>query len=164
MTVVLRVGGGVEGLEGLGDLDLIPRELAEWATVSAAVGSMTGEARTIVRLRGEQLAARYAAALQVDVAVIDDADVGVFSDHEPTPWLTGLVIAGFTVPVVVVALVALGAGLAAVNPLLAIGGNLVVVGGLAPSIWMCRRVPVWRWPALGAVVGMVLAWIGLVLS
>ncbi len=107
MTVVLRVG---RGIEGIGGLDLIPPELAEWATVSAAVGSMTGEARTIVRLRGERLAGRYAAELQVDVAVVDDADVRVFSDHEPTPWLTGLVIAGFTVTVVVVALVALAPG------------------------------------------------------
>jgi len=161
MTVVLRVG---RGIEGIGGLDLIPPELAEWATVSAAVDSMTEEARTIVRLRGERLAARYAAELQVDVAVVDDADVRVFSDHEPTPWLTGLVIAGFTVTVVVVALVALGTGLAAVNPLLAVGANLVVVSGLAPSVWMCRRVPVWRWVALGAVVGAVLAWIGLLLS
>ncbi len=158
MTVVLRVGGGIEGLAGL------TPELAEWATVSAAVGSMTGEARTIVRLRGEQLAARYAAELEVEVAVVDDTEVRVFGAQELTPWLTGLTIAGFTVALVLVALVVLGTQLATINPLLAVVVNVAVVAGLTPSMWMCRRVPVWRWAALGVVVGVVLAWLGLLAS
>ncbi len=152
MTVVLRVGGGVEGLD-----ELTP-ELREWATVSQALGSRTAEARTIVRLRGEQLAARYAAALRTEVVVVDGAQVRVFGAAEPTPWATGLVVAGFSAPVVLVALVVLGENLARVHPLLAVVANLVVVGGLAPSVWLCRALPVWRWVALGVVVGVVLAW------
>jgi len=161
MTVVLRVGGGVEGVEGTAGLESLTPELAEWATVSAAVGSTTGEARTIVRLRGEQLAARYAAALHVEVAVIDDVEVHLFGAQEPTPWLTGLTIAVFTAVLVLVALLVLGTQLAAINPALAVAANVLVVGGLAPSVWMCRRVPVWRWAALGTVGGVGLAWLGL---
>lgn len=158
MTVVLHVGGGVEGLDGL------TPELAEWATVSAAVGAMPGEARTIVWRRAEQLAARHARQWQTEVAVVDGGDLRVFGAPERTPWGPGLVVAGFTVAVVVVALVALGTGLARSSPLLAVAAEVLVVGGLAPSAWMCRRVPVWRWPALGAVVGVALAWSGLLLS
>ena len=158
MTVVLRVGGGVQGLE------VLTPELAEWATVSAAVGMMTGQARTIVRLRGEQLAARYAAALDVEVVVVDGADIRVFPAHEPTPWATGLVIAGATAAVVLVALVVLGTELAPIHPLLGVAANALVVAGLAPSVWLCRRVPVWRWVALGVAIGVVLAWLGLLLA
>jgi len=160
MTVVLRVGGGVEGAEGTAGLESLTPELAEWATASAAVGSTRGEARTIVRLRGEQLAARYADALHVEVAVIDDVEVHLFGAQEPTPWLTGLTVAVFTAVLVLVALLVLGMQLAAINPALAVA-NVLVVGGLAPSVWMCRRVPVWRWAALGTVGGVGLAWLGL---
>jgi len=109
----------------------------------------------------EQLAARYAAALHVEVAVIDDAEVHLFGAQEPTHWLTGLTIAVFTAVLVLVALLVLGTQLAAINPALAVAANVLVVGGLAPSVWMCRRVPVWRWAALGTVGGVGLAWLGL---
>lgn len=161
MTVVLRVGRGVEGLD-----ELTP-ELLDWATVSSALGATTGEARTIVRLRGEQLAAKYAEQLQMEVVVIDDTDVDVLEvadPVEPTPWATGLALAGVAVVVVFVGLVALSEGLWAINPLLAVAANLLVVGGLAPSVWQCRALLVWRWVALGATVGVVAAWGALLLS
>lgn len=155
MTVVLRVGGGVEGLAEL------PPELAEWARVSTALGSLEGEMRTIVRHRAEQLAAQYAEKLQVEIAVIDEAD----QVHlEPTPWGTGLAVTGFAVAVVLVALLALSEGLSALNPVAAVAANILVVGGLAPTIWQCRAVPVWRWLALGALLGIALAWTALLVS
>lgn len=83
------------------------------------------------------------------------------STGEPTPWGTGLTVAAFVAAVLGAAIVVLSIGLARVHPLLAVGLNLVAVGGLAPTVWGWRRVPVWRWFVLGAGVGVAGAWIGL---
>lgn len=82
----------------------------------------------------------------------------------PTPWGTGLAVAAIIAALVTVALVIISTGLAEVNVLLAIAVNLAVAAGTAPSIWIGRRVPVWRWVALGAAGGIVLAWIALLLG
>lgn len=82
----------------------------------------------------------------------------------PTPWGTGLAVAAIVAALVAVALVIISAGLAEVNVLLAIAVNLAVAAGTAPSIWIGRRLLVWRWVALGAAGGIVLAWIALLLS
>ncbi len=82
----------------------------------------------------------------------------------PTPWGTGLAVATIIAAIVVVALVIISLGLAEVNVLLALAVNLAVAAGMAPSIWIGRRVLVWRWVALGAAGGIVLAWIVLLLS
>jgi hypothetical protein len=37
----------------------------------------------------------------------------------------------------------------------------VAVGGLAPTVWSWRRVPVRRWFVLGAAVGVAVGWIAL---
>lgn len=80
---------------------------------------------------------------------------------EPTPWGTGLTVAAFVAAVLAAVLIVLGIGLMRVNPLLAIGLNLVAVGGLAPTVWGWRKAQVWRWFVLGAVVGVAAAWLGL---
>ncbi len=36
----------------------------------------------------------------------------------------------------------------------------VVTAGVAPSLWLGRRVPVVRWIVLGAASGVVLSWAG----
>ncbi len=82
----------------------------------------------------------------------------------PTPWGTGLAVAAVIAVLVVVAMVIISLGLAEVNVLLALAVNLAVAAGMAPSIWIGRRVLVWRWVALGAASGIVLAWIALLLS
>ena len=81
--------------------------------------------------------------------------------EDRTPWGTGLTVAAFVAAVLAAALIVLGIGLMRVNPLLAIGLNLVAVGGLAPTVWGWRKAPVWRWFVLGAVVGVAAAWLGL---
>jgi hypothetical protein len=48
--------------------------------------------------------------------------------------------------------------------LLWIPANLLVGAGLAPSLWLLRRVPLWRWPALGATVGLGVSWVVLLLA
>lgn len=80
---------------------------------------------------------------------------------DSTPWGTGLTVAGFVAAVLAAAIVVLGVGLVRVHPLLAIGLNMVAVGGLAPTVWGWRKKPVWRWFVLGAGVGVAVGWVTL---
>lgn len=79
--------------------------------------------------------------------------------RETTPWATGLTVAAFVAAVAGTAIVVLGLGLARVHPMVAVGLNVVAVGGLAPTVWGWRRTPVLRWFALGAGVGVAGAWL-----
>ena len=81
---------------------------------------------------------------------------------EPTPWATGLTVAAFVAAVTGAAIVVLSMGLVRVHPLVAVGLNLVAVGGLAPTVWGWRRMPVVRWVALGIGLGVAVAWLALV--
>ena len=83
------------------------------------------------------------------------------SDHS-TPWGTGLTVAAFVAAVTATAIVVLSMGMTRVNPWVSIALNLVAVGGLAPTLWGWRRVPVRRWFVLGAAVGVAVGWITLV--
>ncbi len=82
--------------------------------------------------------------------------------NDETPWATGLTVAAFVAAVIATAIIVLSIGLMRVHPLLAAGLNLVAVGGLAPTVWGWRKVPVWRWFVLGSGVGVAVAWVGLV--
>ena len=79
--------------------------------------------------------------------------------RESTPWGTGLTVAAFVAAVIGAAVVVLSLGLIRVHPLLAVGLNLVAVGGLAPTVWGWRTLPVWRWFVLGAGVGVAGGWL-----
>ena len=83
------------------------------------------------------------------------------SDHS-TPWGTGLTVAAFVAAITATAIVVLSMGMTRVNPWVSIALNLVAVGGLAPTLWGWRRVPVRRWFVLGAAVGVTVGWITLV--
>ena len=158
MTVVLRVGGGIEGL------DALTPELADWETVSRAVGTEPGQAREIVVRRARQLARGLAEGSGEAVHVVDGKAVRVVHPPEPTPWGTGSALAAVSAVVVGLALLVLTRGVATLSGVLALVANIVVVGGLAPSAWLAREQPVWRWVALGGAVGTVLAWSWLVLT
>jgi hypothetical protein len=80
---------------------------------------------------------------------------------DETPWGTGLTVAGFVAAVTATAIVVLSIGLTRVHPLLAVGLNLVAVGGLAPTVWGWRKLPVWRWFVLGLGVGVAGGWLAL---
>lgn len=72
---------------------------------------------------------------------------------------TGIPVAVLTAVLVGTALSAFGLELTRVNVVLAIGINLVVVGGAAPTIARWRRTPLWRWPVYGAAVGGALSFV-----
>lgn len=78
-----------------------------------------------------------------------------------TPWATGLTVAGFVAAVTGTAIVVLSLGLIRVNPMVAVGLNVVAVGGLGPTIWGWRYTAVLRWLALGIGIGVAGAWLGL---
>ncbi|MFC7676570.1 DUF2537 domain-containing protein [Mycolicibacterium sp. GCM10028919] len=80
---------------------------------------------------------------------------------EATPWGTGLTVAAFVAAVTAAALIVLSLGLIRVHPMLALGLNVVAVGGLAPTVWGWRVRPVWRWFVLGGGVGVAAAWLAL---
>jgi Protein of unknown function (DUF2537) len=78
---------------------------------------------------------------------------------DSTPWAMGLTVAAFVAAVIGAAMVVLSLGLMRVHSLLALGLNLIAVGGLAPTVWGWRELPVWRWFVLGAGVGVAAAWV-----
>ena len=79
--------------------------------------------------------------------------------EEATPWGTGLTVAAFVAVLTAAAIIVLSLGLIRVHPMLAVGLNLVAVGGLAPTVWGWRTRPVWRWFVLGSGVGVAVGWI-----
>lgn len=81
-----------------------------------------------------------------------------------TPWFTGLLVAGFTVAFVATAVTAFGSQLVRINPVLAVVLNLVVVGGVAPTVWRWRRALVWRWVVYGSGAGVIVGWVAIILG
>ncbi|MEU4800940.1 DUF2537 domain-containing protein [Actinosynnema sp. NPDC023587] len=82
--------------------------------------------------------------------------------REKTPWGTGLTVSVFTAAVVTFMVVTLSLGLGETSQWLALLANVLVVGGIAPSVWLARNVPVWRWVAYGVVGGVLIAWFSLI--
>ncbi|HZA15823.1 MAG TPA: DUF2537 domain-containing protein [Pseudonocardiaceae bacterium] len=83
---------------------------------------------------------------------------------EPTPWATGLTVTALTAVIVGIALFSLSLGLATVGIWPVVLANLLVAAGLAPSLWLARATPIWRWVAYGAATGIPLTWLALLLS
>jgi len=77
---------------------------------------------------------------------------------DSTPWGTGLTVATFVAAVVAAAIIVLSIGMTRVHPMVSLALNLVAVGGLAPTLWDWRKVPVRRWFVLGAAVGVAVGW------
>ncbi len=73
-------------------------------------------------------------------------------------------MAGFAAVVVAVAIMAFGSQLARIHLTLAVVLELVVVAGVAPSVWRLRRTPVWRWLVYGAAAGVVAGWTALLVG
>lgn len=76
-----------------------------------------------------------------------------------TPWFTGIAVSVFAAMLSTSPLAAFFIALGDVNVLLAVVVNLIAVGGLAPTVWRWRAIPVWRWVVFGAAAGVPLGWI-----
>jgi hypothetical protein len=133
-----------------------------------------------VSRRGRQLADRVSAALDMtiryhdpltgEVLVVDATNIEPEPEPEPppagpepTPWITGLTVSILLAVVTLSAVLTLAVTLNETSPFLAIGANIVVTAGLAPSVWLARHVLIWRWVALGVATGLVLGWVGLII-
>jgi hypothetical protein len=166
--------------------DDLAEALQEWARVAVALrtsgGQPDAETAAVVSQRGRQLAARVAASTGAAVDYVDPV-TGVESvvtarlhgrrsfaarllgqeprRDLPAPWGTGLTVAAFVAVVLVVAMLALADTLASeTTGWVATGAALVVTAGLAPSLWLARRLPVLRWVVLGTAAGLTLSWVG----
>ncbi|MEV0679762.1 DUF2537 domain-containing protein [Actinosynnema sp. NPDC050436] len=84
--------------------------------------------------------------------------------QEKTPWGTGITVSVFTAAVVTFMVVTLSLGLGETSQWLALLANVLVVGGIAPSVWLARKVLVWRWVAYGVVAGVLIAWFSLIMT
>lgn len=146
--------------------------LHEWARVAQAVHHSSGrEVRVLASNRGRQLAARVAGHAGVIVGYADPVEGGIElirpapdAAAEPTPWATGLTISAVAATIAVVTLVALAEALAETSRWLSALAAVLVAAGLAPSIWLFRAVPVWRWVAFGVAAGIGCGWLVLLLS
>ena len=178
-----------EGVLDPGTLD-VPGELVtslnEWAQVVAAMQRADAPedptAAVLVSRRGMQLADRLSAALKTTVRYHDPLTGEVLfvdaaqaepepqqqpaqqqPEPEPTPWLTGLTVTGLMALVTVSAVLTLAVTLSDTSAFVAICANLVVTAGLAPSLWLARRVLIWRWVAFGVAAGLAFGWVALVI-
>lgn len=158
--------------------------LHEWAGVAESLRAAESESADaeLVSSRGRHLATLLATETGGRVDYVDPLSGSV--DHigrsrsataiqrggvpiapvAPTPWATGLTVSAIVAALVAVILVAVTQGLGDVSAVLAVFVNLGVAAGFAPSIWLGRRVPVWRWVAYGMALGIVLSWAADLLS
>lgn len=187
---MLRATGGRVVLGDRQPQDLpLPDELTvalrEWAAFAAAVERSGAAAeRDLVRRRGRQLAARLARLRGRPVRFVDPLSGSVetvlcgVSAHRvparrsalalepsgPTPWATGLAVALFFTVLVAIGDVVLSTAFAEAFGLLWIPANLLVGLGLAPSLYLLRDVPFWRWVAFGSAAGLGVAWVVLLVG
>ncbi|HVH23853.1 MAG TPA: DUF2537 domain-containing protein [Pseudonocardia sp.] len=152
--------------------------LREWRALAESAARSGGvEEYEVVRRRGRLLATRVADALGRPVEFVDPAtgrtesiDDRIDSFGAPeysqvvVPWATGLPIAAFAAVVVTIGDIALSRAFADAFGLLWVPANLLVSVGLAPSLYLLRAVAFWRWPAIGTAVGLVVAWVVLLLG
>ncbi|WP_043730385.1 DUF2537 domain-containing protein [Kutzneria sp. 744] len=165
--------------------------LHEWAEVARALvpndhQPVGGTAGDLVTRRGRQLAGRLATELGLPIDYADPVSgrmvevepavlaappveepeevVEDFPRREPTPWATGLTVTVIVAAMITIAVTTLSFALAQASLWLAVIANVVIIGGLSPSVWLARDVPIWRWVALGVTCGLGLAWLVLLLS
>ncbi len=82
---------------------------------------------------------------------------------EPPAWAPGVTLAVFTGLIVGLAVLVLSTGLSSM-PWLAVSANVLVAAGLAPALWLSRHLPVLRWISAGAAAGVLIGWIGALIS
>ncbi len=77
---------------------------------------------------------------------------------EKTPWAQGVALGGFMLFLVASAIFVLTAGVSD-TPWLAIVLNVLVAGGIGPQLWLARNLPVLRFIAWGAALGVLAGWL-----
>ncbi|MBB5956509.1 hypothetical protein FHS29_003095 [Saccharothrix tamanrassetensis] len=165
---VLRTDAPADGVAGAlvtrRGRQLAGRVAADMRTPVAYTDPVSGE-QVVVEVPADD-----AADDSADAEALAEAEAEVPADdteqvpREETPWGTGLTVSVFTAAVVTFMVVTLSLGLGETSWWLALLANVLVVGGIAPSVWLARKVLVWRWVAYGVVAGVLLAWFTLILT
>ncbi|HEY4006125.1 MAG TPA: DUF2537 domain-containing protein [Pseudonocardia sp.] len=174
-----RVLLGETPLEALEDTAALPDEVAhalqQWAWVAGMLNPLDSADPDAVAVsrRGAQLAVLVAAVRAGPVEYVDPVSGAVCrvvpypeaepAAGEPTPWATGLAVTGFVAAVTAALVLILTAVLRAEYRWLWVPANALVGIGLAPTIWLLRAVPFWRWISYGITAGLILAWLGLLI-
>jgi hypothetical protein len=83
---------------------------------------------------------------------------------EPTPWATGLTAAAIIALIIGLIDAILSIALQISFGWVWIPANVLIGIGLAPSIWLLRRMPFWRWISYGVAAGLVAAWLVLFIA
>jgi hypothetical protein len=164
--------------------------VAQAVARSAGTDGDVGAASGLISRRGRQLATRVAAEMGMVISYVDPLTGEVLDVGEPeedwprrggahaaprdrerpdrrarrTPWGTGLTVSGFAAAVVLFAVIALSEALGSASGWLAAAANVIIALGLAPSLWLARTVPVWRWVVYGVIGGIGLAWVALLFT
>jgi hypothetical protein len=77
---------------------------------------------------------------------------------EKTPWAPGIALGAFMLVLVASAIFVLTAGVSD-TPWLAVVLNVLVAGGIGPQLWLARHLPVLRFVAWGAALGVLAGWL-----
>lgn len=77
---------------------------------------------------------------------------------EKTPWAQGVALGAFMLVLVASAIFVLTAGVAD-TPWLAVLLNVLVAAGIGPQLWLARNLPVLRFIAWGAALGVLAGWL-----
>ncbi len=170
--VLVGNGDGGSDPESLDLPDDLVAALHEWARVAQAIpDGGDREVRVLASSRGRQLAARVAGHAGMVVGYADPVEGGIElilpepePAAEPTPWATGLTISAVAATIALLTVVALADAMADTSRWLSALVVVLVAAGLAPSIWLLRAVPVWRWVGYGAAAGIGCGWLVLLLS
>lgn len=81
------------------------------------------------------------------------------ASSEPTPWATGLTVTAMIAALCVATDLVLTLSLRMTYGWLWIPANVLLCGGLSPTVWLLRNMPTWRWISYGIVIGFACAWV-----
>lgn len=81
-----------------------------------------------------------------------------------TPWLSGVTLAVFSGLFTVLVTLSFYAVIATFNAGVGVLVVLVAMAGIAPTIWVLRERPVWRWSCAGVAVGAVIGILGVIIA
>ena len=81
---------------------------------------------------------------------------------QQTPWLTGVVLAVLAGIFTVLVTLSFYSVIATFNAGVGVAVVLVAMAGIAPTVWVLRERPVWRWSCAGVAVGAVVGAISVI--
>ncbi len=82
----------------------------------------------------------------------------------PTPWMTGVVLSVLSGIFTILVMLSFYSVIASFNAGVGVVVVLVAVAGVAPTVWVLRSRPVWRWACAGVAIGAAVGGIGVIIA